>query len=997
MRAILAWGLIAAVSALQTLPPVQWEEHGQSFDGFDPARVARDIYISNSFASHRDQTGLTLIPPSAAEFARTFRDDIEEVTGERWRLHAVNELPRDKEGIFLDRSQRRDWTYENGDVTEEGYELEIQAHRVVIEGSGARGMWWATRTLLQEIIIAGKQPIPRGHVIDVPSVPTRGFLLDAGRKWYSPAYLKELCTYASFFKMSEFHYHTSDNYPLSRGHNETWNDVYAQFALHPENPELYAIVQRANETLSRADFEDLQEHCAQRGVTVIPEIEAPGHCLFLTKWKPQLALDKKDLLNLTHPETITTVKQMWEEFLPWFQTKEVHIGADEYDSTLADNYVDFVNEMARFVDEKSGKRVRIWGTYEPTDKPISKDIIIQHWQYGQSDPVLLSNQGYDVINSEDWWAYMSLKNSHVPITPAPYPQLFNNTRVLNFADQSGWQWTPKLFNPVNVTEQPNKPPKGAILAAWNDNGPDATTQLESFYAIRDGIPVVAARAWSGNRGPLLEESSLSESVDLLTSAAVAQNLDRRIKKTAERNYDFVNWRTTNQKVTDRVSLGYGSKGMNYKLDMVVSGPFTLSSDDVTLELSPSGSLTFISDGWPYPLRSVAENDGFDPIELGRIWVNQTSSSHEPVIVPLKSQITIRTDVTGGSRVWVNGKFSGRFEVFVFGGKNMEFSWSQMAFVAPLEWLQGSVHALRHKGEAPPAGWVQPVNNQSASGGYNWGYYVAQKAHVNRYNYAVSGAVCSNKISPRTYAAIDAPFPSVLEYEVPAFLADSKYKAPPSGKKFLDIPADETVYAIWIGTNDLGNYAFITDSQIAGKTIPDYIECVYQALDAVHANGGRYFVLMNLAPLQLAPMYATPEHGGTGPNLFWPEKPDNKTAVSYRMWDQVATVNEVFQYKTAYEAAIGKRYPGAKLATMDVNGLLSDAYNHPEDFFGQGSAVNVTGYNKHCDVKGQNCQNLPHPEQFMWYDELHPSEVTDKVIADEFVKVIRGKSKYATYW
>lgn len=77
--------------------------------------------------------------------------------------------------------------------------------------------------------------------------------------------------------------------------------------------------------------------------------------------------------------------------------------------------------------------------------------------------------------------------------------------------------------------------------------------------------------------------------------------------------------------------------------------------------------------------------------------------------------------------------------------------------------------------------------------------------------------------------------------------------------------------------------------------------------------------------------------------------------------------------------------------------LSDVYNHPEDFFGQGSAVNVTGYNKHCDVKGQDCQYLPHPEQFMWYDELHPSEVTDKVIADEFVKVIGGKSKYATYW
>jgi hexosaminidase len=698
MRPLILLSLAAVASTLQPLPPVRWTNSGYDHGQFDITNVDRNIYIKNSFASLRDKDGLTLIPPSAFEFANTFRQDLEEITGVTWELCPVDVFPKGQGGIFIDRldPSQCDLTYENGDLTEEGYELEVQSEHVSIHGSGARGMWWGTRTLLQQLLIAHNHPIPFGRVVDAPSFSTRGFLLDAGRKWYSPSYLKDLCTYASFFKLSEFHYHTSDNYPLTRGHNETWNEVYAQFSLRPESPELQGIVQRPNETLSRADFEGLQHHCAQRGVTVIPEIEAPGHSLFITKWRPELALEHKDLLNLSHPDTIPLVKSIWEEFLPWFQVKEVHIGADEYDSTLADVYIDFVNEMSQFIKAQGGKKIRIWGTYEPSDtRNISKDVIIQHWQYGQSDPVNLAENDYELINSEDWWAYMSLKNDHMPIYPAPYPAFFNNSRVLNFADREGWQWTPALFNPFNISEQPDqKPVMGAIMAAWNDNGPDATTQLESYYAIRNGIPVVASRLWTGNRGPAIDLSTLPASMDLLTSEAVAQNLDRRILRANSGTENLISWTRTGESISsDKVHLGYGSKGMNYELDLDVAGPFILSSNDSILELSPDGSLTFVSDGWEYPLRSILETDGFDEGYPGRIWANQTSSTHEPITVPLRSHITIRTDVIGGSRVWVDEEFAGRFEVLVFGGKNTLLSWSQMAFVAPLEWMEGNIQRL----------------------------------------------------------------------------------------------------------------------------------------------------------------------------------------------------------------------------------------------------------------------------------------------------------------
>jgi hexosaminidase len=520
------WWLFAVyctfASALQPLPPAQWSNSNTATPGFSLGEAQKTIYLDRKFSEVRDTEGLTLIPPSAREFAETFLQDITTLFGGNWTLQQVDSLP--DSGIFLGpiRDSSIQLPYENGIASEEGYELEITERGVYIGGTGARGMFWGTRTLLQELLIANGSMLHQGRLTDAPAYATRGFMLDAGRKWYTASFLKEFCTYASFFKVSEFHYHSSDNYPLNRGRNETWNDVFSHFSLYPENnTALQGIIQRQNETLSRAEFEDFQMHCAQRGVTVIPEIEAPGHALAITKWKPELALAKKDLLNLTHPDAIPTVKAIWTEFLPWFQTKEVHIGADEYDSELADDYISFVNDMAQFINSTSGKRVRIWGTHEPSENlTISKDIIIQHWQYGQSDPVQLQNDGYHVINSEDWWAYMSLKNDHSPILPATYPQFYNVTRTMNFADVPNWQWDPSLYNPVNTTQQIDlgaSGNKGAILAAWSDNGPDATTQLEAYYAMREGIPVMAARAWSGARGVNISAADLSESIALLVS------------------------------------------------------------------------------------------------------------------------------------------------------------------------------------------------------------------------------------------------------------------------------------------------------------------------------------------------------------------------------------------------------------------------------------------------------------------------------------------------
>lgn len=63
---------------------------------------------------------------------------------------------------------------------------------------------------------------------------------------------------------------------------------------------------------------------------------------------------------------------------------------------------------------------------------------------------------------------------------------------------------------------------------------------------------------------------------------------------------------------------------------------------------------------------------------------------------------------------------------------------------------------------------------------------------------------------------------------------------------------------------------------------NYMSCVYTAVDQIYATGARYIVLMNIAPLELAPMYANASEGGVGPTNYWPQAPPNLTATAEQM-------------------------------------------------------------------------------------------------------------------
>ncbi|KAJ0114618.1 acetyl esterase [Diaporthe amygdali] len=280
---------------------------------------------------------------------------------------------------------------------------------------------------------------------------------------------------------------------------------------------------------------------------------------------------------------------------------------------------------------------------------------------------------------------------------------------------------------------------------------------------------------------------------------------------------------------------------------------------------------------------------------------------------------------------------------------------------------------------------QNLSTVTSTGGRIWPQYIQQYTGINLYDYAVSGAVCDTYFSPSKRNG-------VKQNQIPYFLKDKDYV----GDGSLINPSNETIYAIWIGTNDLGPAAFFTDNRVS-LTILDYIDCVYEQLDALHEAGARNFVLLNLAPLNFAPMYALPENGGTINTTFWKDEETynaNVTQVSEKMRQYVALINSIYNYRTSEEVQISDRYPASSFTIFDVHSLLSDMWNNPASYLNGTAPVNVTSTITAC---GAACNDSSVRDSYLWYDSLHPSEQTDRVIARAFVDIATGNSTWGRTW
>jgi hypothetical protein len=119
----------------------------------------------------------------------------------------------------------------------------------------------------------------------------------------------------------------------------------------------------------------------------------------------------------------------------------------------------------------------------------------------------------------------------------------------------------------------------------------------------------------------------------------------------------------------------------------------------------------------------------------------------------------------------------------------------------------------------------------------WPIYAGLYGNLSVFDFAISGAVCSNLLTPR-------PFKSVKETQIPSFEADVKAG---NGSAPGLSEVDETLLTLWIGTNDVGDGALLTGNQVnESVSIVDTTRCAVQWLVELYEQGWRNFVYQNVS-------------------------------------------------------------------------------------------------------------------------------------------------------
>jgi hexosaminidase len=448
--------------APQVIPSLrEW----QGSSGFFTLSSVSRIAVDPSFTAQLENT------------AQVFQNDLFAVT--RLTLPVVNTVSPAAGDFFLTLN------ISDPGIGDEGYLFQVD-DTVVIRAHTATGVFYGTRTALQILLQdRTKTHIPKGTARDYPQYAERGFMLDVGRKFFSLRSLEDYVKFMAWYKMNDFHLHFNDNTP-GGGDSPDWMHQYAAFRL---NSDRFPGLAARDGSYSRQDIRQLQDIARAYAVTITPEIDAPAHDLAFTQYRPDLASQNasKEFLDLNNPNTYTFMDAIWNEFLPWFDSKQVDIGADEYSPSDADKYRQFINIYDAYLSSK-GKTIRMWGSLTKMQSNVKVDtnIVIDDWNNGWANPIDMVHQGYSIINANDALLYI--------VPKAGYYNDYLNTQMLYK------YWEPNIFSfsdPGLNLQSGEQHLLGGMFSEWNDKLGSIISDADVHARVKPAMQTLSQKLWSG--------------------------------------------------------------------------------------------------------------------------------------------------------------------------------------------------------------------------------------------------------------------------------------------------------------------------------------------------------------------------------------------------------------------------------------------------------------------------------------------------------------------
>ncbi|WP_373559127.1 glycoside hydrolase family 20 protein [Streptomyces sp. SA15] len=384
----------------------------------------------------------------------------------------------------------------------ESYTMTVRGGRVTISGPADAGVFYGTRTLKQEV--HGGGTAPEGVVRDEPAKPVRGFMLDIARKHFTADWIEARVRELGDLKFNQIGLHFSDD-----------QGFRIESDSHPE------VVSK--EHLTKAQVKQIVGIAADRHITVVPEIDSPGHLGAVIDAHPDLQLRNtrgvaaRGAVDISEPEAGEIVDDLLNEYADLFPGGQWHLGGDEYRAlmvsdpeasypqlaaaareaygpggTVADLTTGWLNDRADTV-RAHDKTPRAWndGFFRGTSVQPDKDIQVAYWtgkEIGARLPTEYLGAGRKLINYNDEFLYYVLGQ---PLTFV-YP---TGQRIYE-------QWTPLVVRGTRaVSAKYDGQILGGSFAVWCDLA-NSQTQDQVAAGIRMPLRATVQKLWDPGKPEL---------------------------------------------------------------------------------------------------------------------------------------------------------------------------------------------------------------------------------------------------------------------------------------------------------------------------------------------------------------------------------------------------------------------------------------------------------------------------------------------------------------
>ncbi|AJE80622.1 beta-hexosaminidase [Streptomyces albus] len=241
---------------------------------------------------------------------------------------------------------------------EEGYGLTVSPHRVLLRAARPAGLLRGVQTVRQllppQALAADPQPgvewaLPCVEISDVPRHPWRGAMLDVARHFQPVSYLRRYVDLLALHKLNVFHLHLTDDQgwrmPVAAHPRLTEIGGHrAESMIGPSRSTRYDGTPHGG-AYTAAELRELVAYAAARGVTVVPEIEMPGHVRAALAAYPELGNDPGSTLDVwtrwgvcentlgVSDHVLDFFRTVLDETMEIFPSEHVHIGGDECPTT----------------------------------------------------------------------------------------------------------------------------------------------------------------------------------------------------------------------------------------------------------------------------------------------------------------------------------------------------------------------------------------------------------------------------------------------------------------------------------------------------------------------------------------------------------------------------------------------------------------------------------------------------------------------------------------